>query len=106
MSSLFTCSVSPPPPLPSPLHPSLSLSLSHPPGPRDDELRIYSRIVSSGTSPLDLSPSLSPPAQSLIRQLLNREPTSRLGFKAGGMRALMGHEWFRGTDWEGLVEQR
>ena len=42
---------------------------------------------------------VSPEMRDIITQLLDRDPTKRLGTK-GGFKEIMAHPWFKNYDWE------
>ncbi|KAG1657206.1 hypothetical protein FOA52_008239 [Chlamydomonas sp. UWO 241] len=69
--------------------------------PGDDEMRVYRRIV-AGKAPA-LPASVSPAGADLVRRLLVKDPSARLGTKSPlGMRDLKAHAWFAGVDWDVL----
>jgi len=56
------------------------------------------------SAPLEIPDSVSRPAASIIRGLLNRDVAARLGSGAEGKDDVKEHEWFRGLSWRD-VEQ-
>ena len=71
--------------------------------PGDDELRIYRKIL---TSPVVMPSHFSPAACDLLGQLLNKDPTARLGAGPLGMTTLKAHPWFQAINWDALMEHR
>ena len=41
----------------------------------------------------------------MIKRLLKKRPTERLGITAGGVSAIRDHAWFKGFDWNALQKQ-
>ncbi|KAM7538559.1 hypothetical protein Aperf_G00000048700 [Anoplocephala perfoliata] len=52
---------------------------------------------------LEMPQSLSPGAQSLLRQLFKRTPANRLGYGPDGFQKLQAHEFFQLINWTDLV---
>eukprot|EP00798_Chlamydomonas_sp_ICE-L_P016616 gene16616-22859_t len=71
--------------------------------PGDDELRIYRKII---THQIVFPPHFSPLECDLIEQLLQKEPSKRLGYGPYGLGDIKAHPWFSGIDWEALLEHR
>lgn len=47
---------------------------------------------------------LGPDAQKLVRALLQREPTKRLGYGPSGSRDVQNHPFFKGINWKKLMD--
>eukprot|EP00826_Nyctotherus_ovalis_P060087 TRINITY_DN8404_c0_g6_i1.p1 TRINITY_DN8404_c0_g6~~TRINITY_DN8404_c0_g6_i1.p1 ORF type:complete len:154 (-),score=35.15 TRINITY_DN8404_c0_g6_i1:146-607(-) len=56
--------------------------------------------------PLALPKHLSKEARSLIVALLNRNPSKRLGAGVLGAEEIRRHPWFRGIDWDEVLERK
>jgi serine/threonine protein kinase len=72
-----------------------------PPWYTKDRQKLFERLRSA---PLQIPKSLSPQAAGIISGLLTRNPMKRLG--ANGATEVMDHEFFRGLDWNALLEKR
>jgi serine/threonine protein kinase len=62
---------------------------------------IYRKILEM---PISFPSYVNPLAQSLIKRLLDKNRSSRLGF--GGIEEIMGHPFFAGIDWADVEERR
>ena len=54
---------------------------------------------------VDFPRNMSPALQEVIRELLTRDPTRRLGCLRGGTEDVIKHRFFRGFDWEALQQR-
>lgn len=64
---------------------------------------LYQKILHD---PLKMDPKkFSPTSQDLIKRLLVRDETKRLGSGPTGVKEIQDHPWFKGVDWD-LVRQR
>ncbi|KAG5183774.1 kinase-like domain-containing protein [Tribonema minus] len=72
-----------------------------PPWYTKDRQKLFERLRGA---PLIMPKGISPPAASIIQGLLTRNPAKRLG--ALGGQQIMGHEFFRGLDWDALLSKR
>jgi len=67
-----------------------------------DRERLFQKILNAG---LRLPPHLSDEAKSLLRALLNRDPTMRIGSVKGAIE-VRSHKWFADIDWEKLLAKK
>lgn len=44
--------------------------------------------------------------QQLIKGLLTKDPSRRLGCRIDGTEEVMGHRFFHGFDWQGLLDKK
>jgi len=70
----------------------------------DDDLRISRRISDHRANDLALPPTLCNELNDLLHHLLQPDPALRLGNTHGGVRAIKGHPFFAGIDWEQLAD--
>lgn len=56
-------------------------------------------------APLSFGPGFSEDAEDIIRKLLNRNPSERLGFGKNGSSNVKTHPWFRGICWDSLCRR-
>lgn len=76
---------------------------SYPPFYDEEHMKTYAKIINGDV----LYPShFSKAAISLIRKLLNRKATKRLGFGRGGARVVRKHVWFEPIDFEKLYRKQ
>uniref|UniRef100_A0A7I4CQH2 cGMP-dependent protein kinase n=1 Tax=Physcomitrium patens TaxID=3218 RepID=A0A7I4CQH2_PHYPA len=68
---------------------------------RDNELDVFGRIAHRQ---LTFPSSFSAEATDLIDKLLVVDPTKRLGCDSHGALAIKGHPWFRGVNWDKLLD--
>lgn len=74
----------------------------HPPFNHEDRIAMFRSIANvQYTMPEYFSPAL----KDLIRGLLIKVPSRRLGCGPGGVAAVKNHPWFRGFDWNALTER-
>ncbi|KAF2311388.1 hypothetical protein GH714_022203 [Hevea brasiliensis] len=71
----------------------------HPPFTHKDRKKLQERIIKEKVK---LPPYLSIEAYSLLKGLLQKEPSRRLGSGPGGGDAVKGHKWFRSINWKKL----
>ena len=74
-----------------------------PPFQQEDRVAMFRAICSSQYR---MPEHFSPQLQDLIRSLLVRIPSRRLGCMQGGVAELKQHCWFAGFDWDALAQRR
>ena len=68
-----------------------------------DATNIYRKIVRTNPS---YPAYFSSAAKDLIKRLLRKRPTERIGCTVGGIKTLKTHPWFKGFDWQKLQKQQ
>lgn len=68
-----------------------------------DATNIYRKIIRSQPS---FPGYFSSAGKDIIRKLLKKRPTERLGVTAGRIESIRKHAWFKGFDWNGLRNQK
>lgn len=68
-----------------------------------NRLKLFERIRSA---PIAFPCYVSPVSQSLIRELLERDPSKRLGSHNGGAAEIKTHAFFSGINWSLLYERK
>lgn len=76
---------------------------SYPPFYDEDPMKTYAKIMHGA---VNFPSHMSKEAVSIIKKLLNHKPTKRLGVVAGGAALIKKHPWFKGFDWEGLLQRK
>ncbi|CAI5707920.1 unnamed protein product [Peronospora farinosa] len=66
--------------------------------------QMFQNILSK--DPLYPPEHFSPTATDFLQRLLVKNPQQRMGCGADGALEIMGHLWFKGVDWEALLERR
>ena len=74
-----------------------------PPFYTEDREKLFERIRRGN---LPYPPYLSPDARNLLEALLTRDPTRRLGGGPLDAQEVKCHPFFRGTDWQAVLERR
>ncbi|KAG0054059.1 cAMP-dependent protein kinase, partial [Linnemannia elongata] len=74
----------------------------HPPFFDDNPFGIYEKILEGR---IYFPPHIDPTAKDLIKKLLTGDRTKRLGNLKGGSDDIKNHKWFRGVDWQGLLDR-
>eukprot|EP00242_Pyramimonas_sp_CCMP2087_P014665 CAMPEP_0198203120 /NCGR_PEP_ID=MMETSP1445-20131203/6372_1 /TAXON_ID=36898 /ORGANISM="Pyramimonas sp., Strain CCMP2087" /LENGTH=907 /DNA_ID=CAMNT_0043874371 /DNA_START=201 /DNA_END=2924 /DNA_ORIENTATION=+ len=77
--------------------------IGHTPFYSHDDSEICRKILSSSVT---FDGKISKEAKDFVRQLLNRDPKTRLGMGKKGSQAIMSHPWFTGFDWMALESGR
>ncbi|KAL5475427.1 hypothetical protein EMCRGX_G025243 [Ephydatia muelleri] len=75
--------------------------IGYPPFFDEHPFRIYEKILDSR---IDFPRHLDPMAKDLIKKLLVRDVTRRLGTLKRGVEDVKEHKWFRGIDWDAVVQ--
>ncbi|KAF9544744.1 hypothetical protein EC957_011750 [Mortierella hygrophila] len=74
----------------------------YPPFFDDNPFGIYEKILAGR---IYFPPHIDPTAKDLIKKLLTADRTKRLGNLKGGSDDIKNHKWFRGVDWQGLLDK-
>lgn len=77
--------------------------MGYPPFFDEHPFRIYEKILDGR---LDFPKPLEPSAKDLIKKLLIRDITRRLGSLKQGVSAVKEHKWFRGVDWDAVLQRK
>lgn len=67
-----------------------------------DEVNDYLTFEKIKSSEFELDKSIDESGKDLIRKLLHKEPSQRIGFGEGGFAELKGHPFFEEIDWDGI----
>jgi cGMP-dependent protein kinase len=83
------------------------LMSGHPPFESAYPMQIYSKVM-KGIGKVNFPPKCKGPVESLIRDLLKREPSERLPMKQGGLKLLKDHAFYAkdGLNWQLVWEQK
>lgn len=76
--------------------------VGEPPFASYDPSSVAKKIIDSR---VEYTKEMSPVMQDVIRALLQRDPSRRLGCLRGGTQDVMKHRFFRGFDWNGLQQR-
>ncbi|KAA8493827.1 Serine/threonine-protein kinase CBK1 [Porphyridium purpureum] len=68
----------------------------------EDRDEVYNKIE---TGTLTFPPHLHPVTMDLLTKLLHKDAQSRLGAGPGGIAEVKGHPFFRGLDWQGVIDK-
>ncbi|KAG0002257.1 hypothetical protein BGZ65_002791 [Modicella reniformis] len=74
----------------------------YPPFFDDNPFGIYEKILAGR---IYFPAHIEPAAKDLIKKLLTADRTKRLGNLKGGSDDIKNHKWFRGVDWQGLMNK-
>ncbi|KAF9971240.1 hypothetical protein BGZ73_005842 [Actinomortierella ambigua] len=74
----------------------------YPPFFDDNPFGIYEKILAGRIA---FPAHIDPAAKDLIKRLLTADRTKRLGNLKGGSDDIKNHKWFRGVDWQGLMDR-
>jgi serine/threonine protein kinase len=69
----------------------------------EDPMKTYEKIVHGDIA---FPSHFSKEAIHLIKKLLHRKPVKRLGVTKGGAKSIKKHAWFKGFDWDALLEKK
>jgi len=69
----------------------------------EDPMKTYEKIIHGEIA---FPSEFSKDAIHLIKKLLNPKPFKRLGVTKGGASAIKKHPWFKGFDWDALLEKK
>ena len=69
---------------------------------QDDEMKTFENIL-KGEVNLSDKPNLTERAREILGGLLCPKLSARLGYLKGGASDVIGHAWFEGFDWDGLI---
>jgi serine/threonine protein kinase len=75
----------------------------YPPFYDQDPMREYQKIQ---TSEVEFPSHFTPEAKDLIQQLLQKNPSKRLGVGKDGWQRVKKHKWFKDFDWKALYEKK
>lgn len=76
---------------------------SYPPFYDEDPMKTYAKIMHGS---ITFPSHFSKEAISVVKKLLHHKPTKRLGVVKGGAKLIKKHPWFKGFDWDSLINKR
>ncbi|CAH1967284.1 unnamed protein product [Acanthoscelides obtectus] len=79
------------------------MAAGFPPFYSKEHMKLYEKIVSGRFA---CPPHFTKPLKDLILNILQVDRTKRYGQLKGGSKDIKGHDWFRGTDWDGILSKR
>ena len=79
------------------------MSAGYPPFFARDPMKIYEKIVSGRFS---CPSTFSKPLKDLLKHILEVDRSKRYGVIAGGAKNIKTHIWFKGFDWDGVLQRR
>lgn len=71
--------------------------------PGNDQMQVCKNIVEAK---LKIPKVVKSPAKDIIKKLLHKNVSARLGCKRGGVTDIKKHKWFKGFDWAALEQKR
>ncbi|XP_064393943.1 cAMP-dependent protein kinase catalytic subunit PRKX-like [Halichondria panicea] len=77
--------------------------VGYPPFFDEHPFRIYEKILEAK---IDWPRHLEPNAKDLVKKLLVRDVTRRLGSLKGGVDDVKQHKWFKGVDWDACLQRK
>ncbi|XP_063379600.1 cAMP-dependent protein kinase catalytic subunit gamma-like [Cydia fagiglandana] len=79
------------------------LNVGYPPFYSTDTMKLYEKILSGS---FKTPATMTPQCKLLVKQLLEVEPSKRIGFLKAGVYDIKSHEWFQGLEWNMLLNQQ
>lgn len=76
---------------------------SYPPFYDEDPMKTYAKIMHGS---ITFPSHFSKEAVSIVKKLLYHKPTKRLGVVKGGAKLIKKHAWFKGFDWDALLNRQ